>query len=79
MPPARQENANQADIAAMRQIATDAMRAGAFGFSTSRTISHKTLAGEYIPTLRAQEEELTGIDGTAPRQHQWAGSSAPYR
>jgi len=23
--------------------------------------------------------ELTGIDGTAPRQHQWAGSSAPYR
>jgi len=56
-----QENANQADIAEMRDIATAAMEAGAFGFSTSRTISHKTLAGEYIPTLRAQEEELTGI------------------
>ncbi len=56
-----QENANQGDIAQMRQIATEAMKAGAFGFSTSRTISHKTLAGEYIPTLRAQEEELTGI------------------
>src|SRR6185437_3820256 len=56
-----QENANQGDIAQMRQIATDAMKAGAFGFSTSRTISHKTLSGEYIPTLRAQEEELTGI------------------
>ena len=56
-----QENANQADIAQMRQIAVEAMQAGAFGFSTSRTISHKTLAGEYTPTLRAQEEELTGI------------------
>ena len=55
------ENANQADIAQMSQIANEAMKAGAFGFSTSRTISHKTLAGEYIPTLRAQEEELTGI------------------
>ncbi|MBO0711636.1 MAG: amidohydrolase family protein [Acetobacteraceae bacterium] len=55
------ENANQADIAEMREIATAAMEAGAFGFSTSRTMSHKTLAGEYIPTLRAQEEELTGI------------------
>ena len=56
-----QENANQADIAEMSAIAAEAMKAGAFGFSTSRTISHKTLAGEYIPTLRAQEEELTGI------------------
>ncbi len=56
-----QENANQADIAEMAEIAREAMLAGAFGFSTSRTISHKTLAGEYIPTLRAQEEELTGI------------------
>src|SRR6202521_866117 len=30
------ENANQGDIAQMRQIAKDAMQAGAFGFSTSR-------------------------------------------
>ena len=56
-----QEIATPADIAEMRQIATDAMRAGAFGFSTSRNMSHRTLRGEYIPTLRAQEEELTGI------------------
>ena len=40
------EDANQADIAQMRQITADAVRAGAFGFSTSRTISHKTLAGD---------------------------------
>jgi N-acyl-D-aspartate/D-glutamate deacylase len=57
----RLENANQGDIAAMRGIVADAVRAGAFGFSTSRTISHKTLKGDFTPTLRAQEEELTGI------------------
>ena len=55
------ENANQADIAQMREIAHEAMKAGAFGFSTSRSLSHKTLKGEATPTLRAQEDELTGI------------------
>jgi N-acyl-D-aspartate/D-glutamate deacylase len=55
------EDANQADIAQMREIAADAVRAGAFGFSTSRTIAHKTLAGDHTPTLRAQEAELMGI------------------
>jgi len=55
------EDANQADIAQMREITAAAVRAGAFGFSTSRTIAHKTLAGDATPTLRAQEAELTGI------------------
>ena len=55
------ENANQADIAQMREIARDAMQAGAFGFSTSRSLSHKTLRGDPTPTIRAQEEELRGI------------------
>ena len=55
------ENANQADIAQMREIARDAMKAGAFGFSTSRSISHKTLSGDHTPTLKAQEDELTGL------------------
>jgi N-acyl-D-aspartate/D-glutamate deacylase len=55
------ENANQADIAQMRETAADAMRAGAFGFSTSRSLSHKSLKGDPTPTLRAQEDELTGI------------------
>jgi N-acyl-D-aspartate/D-glutamate deacylase len=55
------EDANQSDIAQMRQITADAARAGAFGFSTSRTIAHKTLAGDLHPGLRAQEAELTAI------------------
>lgn len=55
------DNATPDDIATMRAMAADAMRAGAFGFSTSRTISHRTLAGDPTPTLRAAEEELLGI------------------
>jgi len=57
----RHEAATEEDIAHMRRITADAIRAGAFGFSTSRTISHKSLTGEYTPTLRATEDELTGI------------------
>ncbi len=55
------ENANQGDIAQMREISRLAMEAGAFGFSTSRSISHKTLKGDHTPTLQAQEDELLGI------------------
>jgi N-acyl-D-aspartate/D-glutamate deacylase len=51
------EDANQEDIQQMREITADAVRAGAVGFSTSRTIAHKTLAGDATPTLRAQENE----------------------
>ena len=57
----RHEKATETDIAQMRVIARDAVAAGAFGFSTSRTISHKSLTGEYTPTLRANEDELAGI------------------
>jgi N-acyl-D-aspartate/D-glutamate deacylase len=57
----RHEAATEADIAGMRQITAAAVRAGAFGFSTSRTISHKSLSGDYTPTLRATEVELLGL------------------
>ncbi|MDP7380627.1 MAG: amidohydrolase family protein [Alphaproteobacteria bacterium] len=57
----RHEAATAEDIAQMRAITRQAIDAGAFGFSTSRTVSHKTLKGDYTPTLRAHEDELTGI------------------
>ncbi|MBS0243167.1 MAG: amidohydrolase family protein, partial [Proteobacteria bacterium] len=57
----RHEKATEADIQKMRVIAREAIQSGAFGFSTSRTISHKSLNGEYTPTLRANEDELAGI------------------
>lgn len=55
------EPATDADISQMRRIISDAVRAGAFGFSTSRTLVHKTTKGESIPTYRALEAELEGL------------------
>ena len=55
------EKATIEDMKKMRELTKQAVRAGAFGFSTSRTISHKSLKGEYTPTLRAHEDELTQI------------------
>jgi len=55
------EPATKEDIAKMRAITADAVKAGALGVSTSRTTSHKTLKGEYVPTLRVYEDELMGL------------------
>ena len=57
----KHEVATKEDMQIMRKLAKEAVEAGAFGFSTSRTISHKSLKGEYTPTLRAHENELTAI------------------
>ena len=58
---ANREPATTADIAAMASIAEAAMRAGALGFSTSRTLNHRTSDGQPTPTLTAGEDELMGI------------------
>lgn len=58
---ARLEAATDNDISQMRCLAADAMRAGALGFSTSRTLNHRTVKGDPTPSLRASEAELTGI------------------
>ena len=58
------EPATAEDNAAMAALAAAGIRAGALGFSTSRTLNHKTLDGRPIPTLTAAEDELTAI-GTA--------------
>jgi N-acyl-D-aspartate/D-glutamate deacylase len=58
---ARLEAATPEDIARMRTLAAEAMRAGALGFSTSRSINHRTIKGDPTPSLRATEDELTGI------------------
>ncbi len=55
------EPSTPADQAAMARLAVEGIQAGALGFSTSRTINHKTLAGESIPTLRSEESELGAI------------------
>ncbi|MBP6546894.1 MAG: amidohydrolase family protein, partial [Phenylobacterium sp.] len=58
---ANREDATDADIAAMAALARKAMEAGALGFSTSRTLNHRTSDGQPTPTLTATEAELTGI------------------
>ena len=57
----RLEMATADDCARMRQLATEAMHAGAIGFSTSRSINHKSVSGAPTPTLRAAEAELMAI------------------
>ena len=57
----RREPAGAEDIATMRDLTRDAMAAGAFGFTTSRTNSHKTLTGEYVPGRYSEVDELVGI------------------
>ncbi len=58
---ARNEAATAEDIAAMRAIVLDAIRAGALGFSTSRTMGHRAIDGELVPGTFASEDELFGL------------------
>ncbi len=55
------EDATAEDRAEMARLAAEGIRAGALGFSTSRTINHRTVAGAYTPTLGAAEAELIEI------------------
>jgi len=58
---AQREPATPDDIAAMARLAGEGVRAGALGFSTSRTLNHRTSDGQPTPTLSAGEDELLGI------------------
>jgi N-acyl-D-aspartate/D-glutamate deacylase len=57
----RREPATPDDIAEMRRLTIEALQCGAFGFTTSRTDSHKTPDGELVPSRDADADELVGI------------------
>jgi len=58
---ARNEDATPEDIAAMSAIVAEGMRAGALGFSTSRTVVHTTKDGTVMPGTTAAADELLAI------------------
>jgi N-acyl-D-amino-acid deacylase len=58
---AANEVATDDDIVAMADIVEQALRAGALGFSTSRTPLHRSRDGELVPGTHADERELLGI------------------
>jgi N-acyl-D-amino-acid deacylase len=57
----RLEPATAEDNAEMRRLTIEALHAGAFGFTTSRTDSHKTPKGDMVPSRNADAEELLTI------------------
>jgi len=58
---ADREPATAADVVEMRRLTEQAMRAGALGFTSSRTLNHRTVRGEPTPTLQAEYDELVGM------------------
>jgi N-acyl-D-aspartate/D-glutamate deacylase len=58
---ANREPATAEDIAEMARLARQGVEAGALGFSTSRTLNHRTSDGQPTPTVNAEADELVGI------------------
>ncbi|HEY2331712.1 MAG TPA: amidohydrolase family protein [Acidimicrobiales bacterium] len=49
------------DLAQMARLTREAIEAGAYGFTTSRTLGHKSLDGRPVPGTYAQSEELLAL------------------
>ncbi len=58
---ARNEPATPDDIQEMAKLVTEALQAGALGFTTSRTLLHLAVDGEPVPGTWAREDELLAM------------------
>jgi len=58
---ADREPATQEDLRQMARIVRDAVKAGAMGFSTSRTFFHRSSDGKSTPSFEAAEDELMAL------------------
>ena len=55
------EQPNDSELALMASLAEQALRAGALGVTTSRTVKHRARDGRYTPSLTTAEPELFAI------------------
>jgi N-acyl-D-amino-acid deacylase len=55
------EDPSADDMKQMSDLVEQAMRAGALGFTTSRTIGHRSIAGDPVPGTFAEVEELVAL------------------
>ncbi|KQT30999.1 amidohydrolase [Sphingomonas sp. Leaf412] len=58
---ANREPATADENEQMRALTAEAIRHGALGFSTTRTMVHRTADGDLTPTVRAAREEMEAI------------------
>jgi len=70
--------ATQDEIAQMRELVRASLRAGALGFSTSRTRHHRTPDGEPIPGTYAARDELMGIGRVLQEEGHGVFEVVPY-
>ncbi|MDE0881225.1 MAG: amidohydrolase family protein [Myxococcota bacterium] len=66
---ASNETATPADIKAMAALVEEGLHAGALGFSTSRTLMHKSIDGVPVPGTFAGRDELFGIGDALRRSN----------
>ena len=78
---ANREPATPDENQRMRELTAEAIRAGALGFSTTRTMVHRTADGDLTPTLGAARAEMEAIaQGLADAGSgvlQWVSDFAP--
>lgn len=58
---ARSEPPTAEDLRRMKELTAEAIRAGAFGVTTSRNLMHRTKAGELAPSLYSEVDELCAL------------------
>ena len=59
----RKEAPTADDLAQMRGLVAEGIRAGAFGVTTSRNVMHRTRAGDLAPSLYSDVDELCALAG----------------
>jgi N-acyl-D-amino-acid deacylase len=72
-----EEPATAEQVTAMCGLVDEAMSAGALGFSTSRTLLHRTPDGRPIPGTFADDEELYAIGDVLGKHERGVFESAP--